>query len=289
MNLSPARPRRHRRCPARCRRGAAGSAPASCSPPVACACGARRRSWSRCGRATSATATAASRVRVALARRRRPDCCSSYTLPDDDAALPGPVADLSRRQPHAARGVRPGRRRRRRPTTSGRGCGRPAGRSTASRCAAISSPRRRGEPGRGGLPVRPRRRRRRARNPGRARCTPGIIEPGHFRFQVVGEKVLRLEERLGYAHKGIEKRFEALSLADGAPARRPRLAATAPSPTPGPTRRRSKRSPASRRRRARCGCARCCSSASASPTTWAISAISATTAASRSASRSSRA
>jgi Ni,Fe-hydrogenase III large subunit/Ni,Fe-hydrogenase III component G len=36
----------------------------------------------------------------------------------------------------------------------------------------------------------------------------GIIEPGHFRFSVVGEKVLRLEERLGYAHKGIEKRFE---------------------------------------------------------------------------------
>ncbi len=31
----------------------------------------------------------------------------------------------------------------------------------------------------------------------------GIIEPGHFRFQVVGEKVLRMEERLGYAHKGI--------------------------------------------------------------------------------------
>jgi Ni,Fe-hydrogenase III large subunit/Ni,Fe-hydrogenase III component G len=43
----------------------------------------------------------------------------------------------------------------------------------------------------------------------------GIIEPGHFRFQVVGEKVLRLEERLGYVHKGIEKRFEALTIADG--------------------------------------------------------------------------
>ena len=43
----------------------------------------------------------------------------------------------------------------------------------------------------------------------------GIIEPGHFRFQVVGEKVLRLEERLGYVHKGIEKRFETLSLAKG--------------------------------------------------------------------------
>ena len=42
----------------------------------------------------------------------------------------------------------------------------------------------------------------------------GIIEPGHFRFQVVGEKVLRLEERLGYVHKGIEKRFESLPLAD---------------------------------------------------------------------------
>jgi Ni,Fe-hydrogenase III large subunit/Ni,Fe-hydrogenase III component G len=42
----------------------------------------------------------------------------------------------------------------------------------------------------------------------------GIIEPGHFRFQIVGEKVLRLEERLGYVHKGIEKRFESLRLAD---------------------------------------------------------------------------
>jgi Ni,Fe-hydrogenase III large subunit/Ni,Fe-hydrogenase III component G len=42
----------------------------------------------------------------------------------------------------------------------------------------------------------------------------GIIEPGHFRFQVVGEKVLRLEARLGYTHKGIEKRFESLHVAD---------------------------------------------------------------------------
>lgn len=33
----------------------------------------------------------------------------------------------------------------------------------------------------------------------------GIIEPGHFRFQAVGEDVLLLEERLGYVHKGIEK------------------------------------------------------------------------------------
>src|ERR1019366_5496478 len=38
----------------------------------------------------------------------------------------------------------------------------------------------------------------------------GTIEPGHFRFAVVGEKVLRLEERLGYVHKGIERRFTEL-------------------------------------------------------------------------------
>jgi Ni,Fe-hydrogenase III large subunit/Ni,Fe-hydrogenase III component G len=43
----------------------------------------------------------------------------------------------------------------------------------------------------------------------------GIIEPGHFRFSVVGEKVLRLEERLGFVHKGIEKRFESLALHEG--------------------------------------------------------------------------
>ena len=44
----------------------------------------------------------------------------------------------------------------------------------------------------------------------------GIIEPGHFRFSVVGEKVLRLEQRLGYTHKGTEKRFEGMDLATGA-------------------------------------------------------------------------
>ena len=40
----------------------------------------------------------------------------------------------------------------------------------------------------------------------------GIIEPGHFRFQAMGEDVLSLEERLGYVHKGIEKRFESMRL-----------------------------------------------------------------------------
>ncbi|MDP1712509.1 MAG: NADH-quinone oxidoreductase subunit C [Candidatus Nanopelagicaceae bacterium] len=43
----------------------------------------------------------------------------------------------------------------------------------------------------------------------------GIIEPGHFRFSVVGEKTLRLEERLGYAHKGVDKAFERMRAIDG--------------------------------------------------------------------------
>jgi Ni,Fe-hydrogenase III large subunit len=43
----------------------------------------------------------------------------------------------------------------------------------------------------------------------------GIIEPGHFRFSIVGEKVLRLEERLGYVHKGIERRFTEMTQVQG--------------------------------------------------------------------------
>ena len=43
----------------------------------------------------------------------------------------------------------------------------------------------------------------------------GTIEPGHFRFSVVGEKVLRLEERLGHKHKGIEKLFETIGQKEG--------------------------------------------------------------------------
>src|SRR5216683_1197347 len=40
----------------------------------------------------------------------------------------------------------------------------------------------------------------------------GIIEPGHFRFTANGETVVRLEERLGYVHKGIEKLMEGADL-----------------------------------------------------------------------------
>ncbi len=35
----------------------------------------------------------------------------------------------------------------------------------------------------------------------------GLIEPGHFRFSVVGETVLRLKARLWFVHRGIEKLF----------------------------------------------------------------------------------
>lgn len=42
----------------------------------------------------------------------------------------------------------------------------------------------------------------------------GIIEPGHFRFSVAGEEIVLLEPRLGFVHKGSEKLFEQVSLAD---------------------------------------------------------------------------
>jgi Ni,Fe-hydrogenase III large subunit len=48
----------------------------------------------------------------------------------------------------------------------------------------------------------------------------GIIEPGHFRFHCSGETVVRLEERLGYVHKGTEA-----LMAGKTPAEAARLAA----------------------------------------------------------------
>jgi Ni,Fe-hydrogenase III large subunit len=44
----------------------------------------------------------------------------------------------------------------------------------------------------------------------------GIIEPGHFRFTANGERVVRLEQRLGYVHKGIDKLMLGASLEDAA-------------------------------------------------------------------------
>lgn len=36
----------------------------------------------------------------------------------------------------------------------------------------------------------------------------GLIEPGHFRFSVVGETILRMKARLWFVHRGVEKLFE---------------------------------------------------------------------------------
>lgn len=44
----------------------------------------------------------------------------------------------------------------------------------------------------------------------------GIIEPGHFRFHANGETVVRLEERLGYLHKGTEELMAGKSPAEAA-------------------------------------------------------------------------
>jgi Ni,Fe-hydrogenase III large subunit len=44
----------------------------------------------------------------------------------------------------------------------------------------------------------------------------GIIEPGHFRFTANGEHVVRLEQRLGYVHKGIESLMAGASLDEAA-------------------------------------------------------------------------
>jgi Ni,Fe-hydrogenase III large subunit len=44
----------------------------------------------------------------------------------------------------------------------------------------------------------------------------GIIEPGHFRFSANGETVVRLEERLGYVHKGIESLMAEATVERGA-------------------------------------------------------------------------
>ncbi|WP_341990635.1 NADH-quinone oxidoreductase subunit C [Azorhizobium sp. AG788] len=44
----------------------------------------------------------------------------------------------------------------------------------------------------------------------------GIIEPGHFRFTANGEAVVRLEERLGYVHRGLDGLMAGAALERGA-------------------------------------------------------------------------
>jgi Ni,Fe-hydrogenase III large subunit len=42
----------------------------------------------------------------------------------------------------------------------------------------------------------------------------GIIESGHFRFHVVGDRILLLDTQLGYKHRGLERAAEGRALAD---------------------------------------------------------------------------
>jgi Ni,Fe-hydrogenase III large subunit/Ni,Fe-hydrogenase III component G len=43
----------------------------------------------------------------------------------------------------------------------------------------------------------------------------GLIEPGHFRFWVLGETILRMKARLWFVHKGIERLLEGKDVASG--------------------------------------------------------------------------
>ena len=104
----------------------------------------------------------------------------------------------------------------------------------------------------------------------------GIIEPGHFRFTANGETVVRLEERLGYVHKGVE------GLMAGAEVEQARASsgasrATARWPMPGPLPAPSKPRFIGRRRRAPCCCAASWPSWSGCRTTSTMSARSAMT------------
>jgi Ni,Fe-hydrogenase III large subunit/Ni,Fe-hydrogenase III component G len=45
----------------------------------------------------------------------------------------------------------------------------------------------------------------------------GIIEPGHFRFSAIGERVLHLDARLFYTHRGLEKLVEGRTFGAAAP------------------------------------------------------------------------
>ena len=43
----------------------------------------------------------------------------------------------------------------------------------------------------------------------------GLIEPGHFRFSVVGETILKMTARLWYVHRGVELMFQGVDVGEG--------------------------------------------------------------------------
>jgi Ni,Fe-hydrogenase III large subunit/Ni,Fe-hydrogenase III component G len=42
----------------------------------------------------------------------------------------------------------------------------------------------------------------------------GLIEPGHFRFSVIGETILKMTARLWFLHRGVERMFEGMTAND---------------------------------------------------------------------------
>jgi len=82
----------------------------------------------------------------------------------------------------------------------------------------------------------------------------GIIEPGHFRFTANGEHLVRLEQRLGYVHKGIESLMAGASL-DRAAELACRTSGDSAVAMPSPSRARSRRRLTHRRPLARPTCA----------------------------------
>lgn len=67
------------------------------------------------------------------------------------------------------------------------------------------------------------------------RIHAGVIEPGHFRFMCLGEKVHHLEIQLGYQHRGVEKLLLRRPPMALAPVIESIPAAIPASPTPGAT------------------------------------------------------
>ena len=148
-------------------------------------------------------------ARGRTARRRR-----SAALPARRVSVGGratPAGDPARAR--ALRPDRPRRRGRARPAALARP--RPLGRSPSARrrragcrAGALRLPAAEGE-SLHQIPVGP--------------VHAGIIEPGHFRFTASGETVVRLEERLGYVHRGVERLMMRRRSRPRGPARGPGL------------------------------------------------------------------
>ena len=115
-----------------------------------------------------------------------------------------------RRRLGRARGARPLRRRLRRPRAAAAARRPRPRRSTAGRCRV------------------------RGDDPYQVAVGPihaGVIESGHFRFHVVGDRILHLDARLFYKHRGLERAAEGTTLDDGLAVRRARLRRAARSRT----------------------------------------------------------